>query len=91
MLPNQHTKRLPANGTRFVMDIDRTTGVGDAPGPTIHHRQAPDAHGDVFVPEAPVQAIGDGLQAVFTGDDFLVGFKDGIKADIQYGPVLAGE
>ena len=70
---------------------DRVPGINDPAGYRIHHDQAPDAHQDVFVPEAPVHSVGNGLKAVFAGDHFLISLKDVLKADIELRAVLAGK
>ena len=71
-----------------VPDIEGMVGIHHAAGHGVHHLEADDAHGDIFVPDALVEAIGDGPGRVETGQDFLVSRNQLICRHIQEGEVL---
>ena len=74
-----------------VPDIEGVVGIHHAAGHGIHHLEADDAHGDVFVPDALVEAVGDGPGSVEAGQDFFIGREQLISRHIQEGEVLARE
>ncbi len=67
----------------------RVSGIDNTAGRRLDHDQTSHTHQDVFIPEPLVHAVGNGLKAVFTGDDFLVCLKHVFKADIEFRSILS--
>ena len=66
-------------------------GIHHAAGHRVHHLEADDAHGDVFIPDALVEAVRNGPGRVEAGQDFFIGREQFVARDIQDGEVLPGE
>ena len=74
-----------------IPDVKRMMGIHHAAGHRIHHLEADDAHGDVFIPDALVEPVRNGPGRVETGQDLFVSRNQLISRDIQDGKILPGE
>ena len=74
-----------------IPDVEGMVGIHHAAGHRVHHLEADDAHGDVFIPDALVEAVRDGPGSVEAGQDFFVSREQLVARDIQDGEVLPGE
>ena len=92
--PIHHVGAQPPNrvdNDGFLHDEDGVAGIHDAAGIRVDHLEAGHTHGDVLVPDALHQAVGDGPGGVEAGQHRLVAFQKIFRSDIQGGEVLAGK
>ena len=75
----------------LIPDVEGMVGIQHAAGHRVHHLEADDAHGDVFIPDALVEAVRNGPGRVEAGQDFFIGRQQFAARDIQDGEVLPGE
>ena len=65
-----------------VARVERISRINYPSCGGVNHGQAPHAHIDVLIADAPVKPIDDRLEAVFACSYFLVGANKALGADV---------